>query len=207
MDPTPWPRVAVTPGIAPGPTRFADRAQNRMRASSIALRTPGMAMICRTDHRTLASTAAMSAAGPSANWGSSSPGPVGSAASAPRCCPVARPSPPLFESGFDRSAALVAEDDEELGAEVRPGELHAAQDAAGDDVARHPDHEEIAEPLIEDQLGRDQRIAAAQNDRQRFRFLAPNDVARITPDGAGSICPPQIFDSPPSTVAVPRASP
>ena len=41
----------------------------------------------------------------------------------------------------------------------------------GDDVARHADHEQVAKPLVEDQLGWHPRIAARQDRRERLLRL------------------------------------
>src|SRR4029453_6193976 len=52
--------------------------------------------------------------------------------------------------------------------EPRRGELDAADLGRRHDVAGHADHEQIAEALIEDQLRRDARARAAQDDREGF---------------------------------------
>jgi hypothetical protein len=58
----------------------------------------------------------------------------------------------------------MAHDDDEPGAEPRGGKLHAAHLGWSNDVAGYSNDEEIAEALIEDQLGGHSRIRAAQND-------------------------------------------
>jgi hypothetical protein len=70
-----------------------------------------------------------------------------------------------FELGrqrrLDCAAALVPEHDEEGRVQVDRGVLQRAHDFRRDDVAGHPHDEELAEPRVEQQLGRHARIAAA----------------------------------------------
>ncbi len=59
-------------------------------------------------------------------------------------------------------------------------ELDAADLRGRNDVARHADDEQVAEALIEDDLGRYARIRTAEDDGQRFlacRQLTPPRVA------------------------------
>jgi hypothetical protein len=70
----------------------------------------------------------------------------------------------------------VAEDDDESRAEPFRGEFDAGDLRRSDDVPCYPDDEQVSEPLIEDDLGRDPRIGASENDRERFltgRHLEP----------------------------------
>ncbi len=57
------------------------------------------------------------------------------------------------------------------------GKLDAADLRGGHDVAGNSDHEQIAETLVEDDLGRDSRIRAPEDDGERFlrrrHFPAP----------------------------------
>jgi hypothetical protein len=60
-------------------------------------------------------------------------------------------------------------------------ELDAADLRGRDDVARHADDKQVAEALIEDDLGRHARIRTAEDNGQRFlacRQRAPPRVAR-----------------------------
>ena len=61
----------------------------------------------------------------------------------------------------------VAEHDDEPRAEPLGGELDAADLRRRDDVARDADHEQIAEALIEHDLGRHARVRAAEDRRKR----------------------------------------
>ena len=62
------------------------------------------------------------------------------------------------------AAARVPEDHDEARAEALGGELDAADLRRRDDVAGHADHEQIAQTLIEDDLGGHARIGAAEDD-------------------------------------------
>ena len=82
----------------------------------------------------------------------------------------------FFQGREDGAAAGVAEDHHELGAESLGRELDAADLGGGHDVAGHPDHEEVAEALVEDDLGGHPRVGTAEDDRERVvrvhEFLA-----------------------------------
>jgi putative Ca2+/H+ antiporter (TMEM165/GDT1 family) len=60
----------------------------------------------------------------------------------------------LLESGQDGATARVTEHDHEPGTETLRGELNAPDLRRRHDVARDADHEEIPEPLVEDDLRR-----------------------------------------------------
>ena len=73
------------------------------------------------------------------------------------------------------------EHDDEPGAEPRRCELDAPDLRRRDDVAGDADDEEIAEPLIEDDLSGHPGVGTAEDDRERFlpaRQLAPTRLAR-----------------------------
>ena len=65
----------------------------------------------------------------------------------------------------------MSEHDDQSRAEARCGELHAADLRRRDDVARDADHEQVAEPLVEHQLGGHPRIGAAKDDGEWFLHL------------------------------------
>jgi hypothetical protein len=50
-------------------------------------------------------------------------------------------------------------------------ELDALHERGGDDVARYPDHEQITQALVEDDLDRDARVRAAEDDREGLLAL------------------------------------
>jgi hypothetical protein len=58
----------------------------------------------------------------------------------------------------------VAEDDDERNVEEGDAELDGAEHARVDDVACGTDHEEVAESSVEDDLGSDTRVRAAEED-------------------------------------------
>ncbi len=60
------------------------------------------------------------------------------------------------------------------------GELDAADLRRRDDVAGDADHEQIAEALIEDELGRHARVGAAEDDRERQLVLRQRRAPRLT---------------------------
>ncbi len=62
----------------------------------------------------------------------------------------------------------MAEDDDQPGGVARGGELDAADLGRGDDVAGDADDEQIAQPLVEDDLRRYARIGAAEQNRERL---------------------------------------
>ena len=91
----------------------------------------------------------------------------------------------LLEGRMDRAAAGVTEHHHQARAEALGGELDAAHLRGGDDVARHADHEQVAQPLVEHDLRRHPRIGAAEDDRerrllQRQRAAPLGGVAAIT---------------------------
>ena len=64
-------------------------------------------------------------------------------------------------------------------AEALDGKLDAADLRRGDDVARDPDDEEIAKALVEDDLGRDARVGAAEHDGERLLPIGQGATARM----------------------------
>ena len=68
---------------------------------------------------------------------------------------------------IDRAAAGVAHDHHQARAEALGRELDAADLRRRDDVARDADDEQIAQALVEDDLGGRARIGAAEHDRAR----------------------------------------
>jgi hypothetical protein len=62
----------------------------------------------------------------------------------------------------DRAALVVPEHDDERDAQHGHRVLEAAEHGVGDDLAGVADHEEVAEALVEDDLGREARVAAAE---------------------------------------------
>ena len=93
----------------------------------------------------------------------------------------------LFERGQDRAALRVPEHDDQPRAEPRGGELDAADLRRRDDVAGDADDEQIAEPLIEDDLGRHARVGAAEDDRERLLPASARRGARGGDRGAAPI--------------------
>ena len=71
----------------------------------------------------------------------------------------------VSHGGLDRAAGLVAQHHDEPGAQLGDGELDAPLDEgarSADHVPRHADHEQVADALIEDQLGRHPRVGTAR---------------------------------------------
>jgi hypothetical protein len=66
----------------------------------------------------------------------------------------------------DRAAGLVSQDQDDLHPQVQGSELDAADLVVGQDVARHPDHEEVAQAVIEQELGRHPGVRAAEDGRK-----------------------------------------
>jgi hypothetical protein len=54
-------------------------------------------------------------------------------------------------------------DDDQRRFQVKNGVLETSDHVGGDDVARDANDEEVAEALVEDELGRDSGIAAGEN--------------------------------------------
>ncbi len=83
----------------------------------------------------------------------------------------------VIEGGRDRAAVGVPHHHHEAGAELLGGELDARHLGGGHDVAGHPDHEQVAEALVKDDLGGHPGIGAAEDDREGVlaggHFLAP----------------------------------
>jgi len=64
---------------------------------------------------------------------------------------------------------------------IAPRRTRRCRPGTGDDVAGNPDDEQVAQALIEDDLGRHARVGAAENDRERLlsrRHLAAAGLAR-----------------------------
>jgi hypothetical protein len=72
---------------------------------------------------------------------------------------------------FHRSALAVAHHHDQPGAGLVAGELHAAEHVFVEHIAGDANAEDVAEALIEDQLGAGTRIDAAQNDRERVLLV------------------------------------
>src|ERR1051325_3174335 len=63
--------------------------------------------------------------------------------------------------------------------EALGGELDAADLRGSDDIAGDADHEQVAEPLVEDDLRRDPRIGAAEHDRERLLAVRELGAPRL----------------------------
>ena len=91
----------------------------------------------------------------------------------------------VLDGGLDRAALAVAQHHDEPDAQLRDGELDAPLHGgarAADDVARHADHEQVADPLVEDQLGCHPRVGAADDDGERRLPLGQRrEVFRLPP--------------------------
>src|SRR6516162_10062685 len=74
----------------------------------------------------------------------------------------------LVERGDDGAALGMAHHDDEARPEACRRELDAADLRGGDDVPGDADHEKIAEALVEHELGRDARVGAPEDDRERL---------------------------------------
>lgn len=72
--------------------------------------------------------------------------------------------PQLLDRRVNRAALRMPEDDDEPRAERLGRELDAANLRRRDNVAGHPDHEQIPEALVEHDLGRYPGIGAAEDD-------------------------------------------
>lgn len=68
---------------------------------------------------------------------------------------------------FDRAAFGVAEDEDNFGAGNFAGKFHGTHDVFVEDISGNSDTENIAEALVEDQLGRGTRVHAAENHGKR----------------------------------------
>jgi hypothetical protein len=97
---------------------------------------------------------------------------------------ILRRSPNLVERRLDRPAPGVAEDHHEPGAELRGGELDAADQGGSDDVSRHPDDEQVAQALVEDDLDRYPGVGAAENGREGRLALRQFAAAGLAGKGA-----------------------
>lgn len=74
-------------------------------------------------------------------------------------------------SPFDRAAIRVSHDHDEFRAERGAGKFEAADGIFGSDIARQADTKYVAQTLIKNQFGRDARVAATQNSRERELFF------------------------------------
>src|SRR5688572_5022244 len=72
----------------------------------------------------------------------------------------------------------MAEHDDEPRLELLGRELDAADLRRRDDVARDANHKQVSEALIEHDLGRDARIGATEDDRERLLPLRDLLAAR-----------------------------
>ena len=84
----------------------------------------------------------------------------------------------LLERREDRAALRVPEHHDEPRAEALGGELDAADLRRRDDVAGDADHEQVAEALVEDDLGGHARVRAAEDDGERLLPGGELDPAR-----------------------------
>jgi mannose-1-phosphate guanylyltransferase len=73
----------------------------------------------------------------------------------------------VVAGALDRSAARVAEDDEELAPGDVAGELHAAEDVRVDGVSSDADREDVAEALVKDKLGGGAAVDAGEDGGER----------------------------------------
>ena len=97
----------------------------------------------------------------------------------------------------DGAAGLVAHHDNQRRVQVADRVLEAPEHVRADDVAGHADHEQVAKPLVEDELGGHSRVAARQNRRKRLltglQVLAPGSrfmrVAAAGPRQSGGCLP------------------
>jgi GAF domain len=98
-----------------------------------------------------------------------------------------RAAPQFVECRRHGAAPRVAHDDDEPGAERRRCELDAAYERRRHDVAGHADHEQVAEALVEHQLGGYARVRTAQKNRERSlagdQVGAAGGVGRRGPGG------------------------
>src|SRR5437762_3217070 len=93
-----------------------------------------------------------------------------------------------FLCSLDRAAALMSEHHDQAHGQMIDRVLDAAQAMIADHVAGHAQDKQIAESLIEYDLGRNTRVGAAKNDSKRMltfrQLLAPlchvrKDQARV----------------------------
>src|SRR5882724_661312 len=76
-----------------------------------------------------------------------------------------------FHCGVDGTATLMAEHDNQAGAQNLDAVLDASQAFIVENVARYSNDEQISEPLIKDDFGRHTRIGTTEDDRKRvLRF-------------------------------------
>ena len=73
--------------------------------------------------------------------------------------------------------------DDQPGTELFGGKLDAADLRGGNDVAGHSDDEQVAEPLIENDLDRYSRIRTAKDGRERFLAGRQLDAAGTAGQG------------------------
>src|SRR6266446_2711921 len=83
---------------------------------------------------------------------------------------------------FNGAATLMAKHHDESHGQMIDRILDAPQALIVDHISCHSDHKQIAEPLIEYDLGRHARISAAENDRKRMLTLCQffSFLARLT---------------------------
>ena len=89
-----------------------------------------------------------------------------------------------LEGGGDRTATLVAKDDDQGDLELHDSELEGAEHGPVHDVAGGPDREDVAEAAVEHQLGRDPGVGTAKDGDERV--LAPGHLrpAVVVPVGS-----------------------
>jgi hypothetical protein len=83
----------------------------------------------------------------------------------------------------------VAEDDDERDVQHPDAELQRAEDAGVDDVAGRADDEEVAQPHVEDDLGGDPGVGAAEEDGQRPLPVGRDCAGGRRPGWGGSAAP------------------
>jgi hypothetical protein len=75
-------------------------------------------------------------------------------------------------AGLDRSrnrpALFMAQNQDQFGAQMLHRILDTTQHGIIDDVSRHPNNEQVSQTLIEQKLGRNPRISAAENHGKRM---------------------------------------
>ena len=106
----------------------------------------------------------------------------------------------FFQGRQDRPTLGVPQHHHQSGAVPRRGKLDAADLGGRDDVPGHPDHEQVAETLVEDDLGRHPRVGAPEDDGKRLLSRRQCDAARLTREGVRA---PLIGDEP--TIALAQA--
>src|SRR5437763_13876654 len=87
-----------------------------------------------------------------------------------------------LNSGRNRAALLMTQDQNQFCVQVFQRILDAAQIVVSGDVAGNPDNKQIAQALVEYKLGRHSRIGTAQDYRE---WMLPN--LQLLPTGEGLV--------------------